>query len=197
MPDIPALPPSAPSFAERLYSDIDRPQTAPLKSPFEISNRSQDFGEQQQLQNTAASTPTRARREDPPLAPPLPLVLRPPLRKKKSFSRVSTWLFPSNSSGHSRDISFDSVTNKPRPIKRTEGFFQCVPGPSAERMSFDTLASVSTYDTDDEQRTAPTTRSPGSTPATKSEELPPLQRVATFGAGSSSRPFRSNAVVVS
>ena len=191
MPDIPALPPAAPSFAERLHGENERPQTAPLKTALEISNRSQDFGEQ----HTAASTPTRARREDPPLAPPLPLVLRPPLRKKKSFSRVSTWLFPN--SGHSRDISFDSVTNKPRPIKGTEGFFQCVPGAAGDRTSFDSIGTVSTYETDDEHRTVPTTWSPGSTPATKQEEVP-LQRVATFGTGSSStRPFRSNAVVAS
>jgi len=191
MPDIPALPPSAPSFAERLHGDNERPQTAPLKTALEISNRSQDFGEQ----HTAVSTPTRARREDPPLAPPLPLVLRPPLRKKKSFSRVSTWLFPN--SGHGRDISFDSVTNKPRPIKGTEGFFQCVPGAAGDRTSFDSIGTVSTYETDDEHRTVPTTWSPDSTPVTKQEEAA-LQRVATFGTNSSStRPFRSNAVVAS
>lgn len=189
MPDIPALPPSAPSFAERLHNDIERPQTAPLKSALEISNRSQDF-------ETAASTPTRVRREDTPLAPPLPLVLRPPLRKKKSFSRVSTWLFPGSS--HNRDISFDSVTNQPRPIKGTEGFFQCVQGADAGRTSFDSIDTVSTYETEDEQRTVPTTWSPGSTPATKQEESS-LSRVATFGNGSSSsaRPYRSNAIVAS
>lgn len=80
---------------------------------------------------------------DRPLAPPLPLVLRPPLRKKKSFSRVSNWLFPgtehSNSSptdtcqsysrrqGHEHSISKDSITNVPRPIKDmvNEGYYQC------------------------------------------------------------------------
>ncbi|KAK3400382.1 hypothetical protein B0T20DRAFT_349333 [Sordaria brevicollis] len=84
---------------------------------------------------------------DRPLAPPLPLVLRPPLRKKKSFSRVSNWLFPgtgnvsdsnissptdtyrsnSNSNRKRREdsISKDSITNVPRPIKESEGYYQC------------------------------------------------------------------------
>ncbi|KAJ4400896.1 hypothetical protein N0V85_005644 [Neurospora sp. IMI 360204] len=81
---------------------------------------------------------------DRPLAPPLPLVLRPPLRKKKSFSRVSNWLFPGggcstvsdHSSSSSTDtyhshskrqdsISKDSITNVPRPIKENEGYYQC------------------------------------------------------------------------
>ncbi|KAK1778554.1 hypothetical protein QBC45DRAFT_159522 [Copromyces sp. CBS 386.78] len=79
-----------------------------------------------------------------PLAPPLPLVLRPPLRKKKSFSRVSNWLFPGIGSGsdsnssptdtyhshsyskrHEHSISKDSITNAPRPIKENEGYYQC------------------------------------------------------------------------
>ncbi|OBT78940.1 hypothetical protein VF21_02868 [Pseudogymnoascus sp. 05NY08] len=55
--------------------------------------------------------------------PPLPLLLpRPPLRKKKSFSRVSTWL----SGGHSRHLSLDSVTNAPIPVTARDGFYQCV-----------------------------------------------------------------------
>lgn len=78
---------------------------------------------------------------DRPLAPPLPLVLRPPLRKKKSFSRVSNWLFPgnvsdsnisnptdtyhSNRSKRQDSISKDSITNVPRPIKENEGYYQC------------------------------------------------------------------------
>lgn len=84
---------------------------------------------------------------DRPLAPPLPLVLRPPLRKKKSFSRVSNWLFPGNngsvsdnysnssptdtyhsnsySKRHEHSISKDSITNVPRPIKENEGYYQC------------------------------------------------------------------------
>lgn len=133
-----------------------------------------------------------------PLAPPLPLILRPPLRKKKSFSRVSDWLFPADKNDRSttspgcglasftarqRAMSVDSVTNAPRALKDSEGFYQTLP-PSAlfsgPRRSFDSASersrrlSGSIYSTDEEQTTAyggPTTAatssvqwSPGSTP---------------------------------
>lgn len=175
MPSIPALPASAPSFAERLNLDSGRPRTAPLKSPLDVLSRSRIFGEH----HRTANTPTRPQFDDTPLAPPLPLVLRPPLRKKKSFSRVSTWLFPNGK--HNRESSLDSVTNLPRPLKGTEGFYQCVSGgETSERRSFDSVGTVSTWDTDDEELNVPTTRSPRSSPVPK-EFLPPLERVATFG----------------
>lgn len=113
-----------------------------------------------------------------PLAPPLPLILRPPLRKKKSFSRVSDWLFPntetdkentSPSGGaispfavHRRHMSIDSVTNAPRALTDKEGYYQTLP-PSAlfsgpRRRSFDSaselsqrLSGGSIYSTDEEQ----------------------------------------------
>ena len=63
-----------------------------------------------------------------PLAPPLPLVLRPPLRKKKSFSgrRVSRWLFPAPAGGEEVQVQGvgGSVTNAPRPVRGGEGFYQ-------------------------------------------------------------------------
>lgn len=184
MPSIPALPPAAPSFAARLNSDIDRPQTAPLKTACEIYNRSQEFGEAM----TNVSTPSHMQSDYSNPPPPLPLVLRaPPLRKKKSFSRVSTWLFPSGQ--HSRDVSLDSVTNLARPVKGTEGFYQCVPPGENERRSFESIGTVSTWDSD-EQRTVPTTWSPGSTPMAK-QEGPPLERTATFGESSTDRPGRT------
>lgn len=178
MPSVPALPPPAPSFKERL-SEFDRPRTAPLKTAFEISNRSQEF----EHGKTSSSTPTR-RQHDHPLPPPLPLVLRPPLRKKKSFSRVSSWLFPS--SHHERDVSLDSITNLPRPVKGTEGFYQCVAPGGAERHSFDTVGTVTTWDSEEEQQTVQTTLSPGSTPVAKAEG-PLLERTATFGRGQAAR----------
>lgn len=184
MPSIPALPPAAPSFAERLNSGVqlERPLTAPLNHHmFPAPNSSERLGEgladleaKLQLQHT------------PTLAPPLPLVLRPPLRKKKSFSRVSTWLFPHGQ--HKRDVSLDSVTNVPRPIKGTDGFYQCVqPGGSAQRTSFDSLDTVSTWDSEDDQRTAPTNWSPESTPAPKMEGVP-MERQLTFGKRGCSSP---------
>lgn len=63
-----------------------------------------------------------------PLAPPLPPVLRPPLRKKKSFSgrRVSRWLFPGTEGEGQGVVVGGSVTNAPRPVRGGEGFYQSV-----------------------------------------------------------------------
>lgn len=73
--------------------------------------------------HSPASTTSYTSYASLPPPPPLPLLLpRPPLRKKKSFSRVSTWL----SGGHSRHLSLDSVTNAPVPVTARDGFYQCV-----------------------------------------------------------------------
>ncbi|KAM0438839.1 hypothetical protein ACHAPT_001600 [Fusarium lateritium] len=195
IPSLPALPPAAPSFAERLTSDIDRPHTAPIgtppttppaKVPANPPRRARTPG----ASSTPTSTPPRAKRNDVPLPPPLPLVLRPPLRKKKSFSRVSSWLFPG--SQHSRNLSFDSVTNAPRPIKDNEGFYQVSLGEtSGRRRSTDSADTVSTWESDDEEgRTVPTTCSLGSTPAVSQDE-PLISRFATFGRGDT-RPNRTS-----
>lgn len=196
MPSIPALPPAAPSFAERLTSDIDRPHTAPIRTPpttppAKIPAKPPRRARTPGAPSTPTSTPPRARRADVPLPPPLPLVLRPPLRKKKSFSRVSSWLFPG--SQHSRNLSFDSVTNAPRPIKGNEGFYQVsLGGTSGRRRSADSADTVSTWesDDDDEGRTVPTTCSLGSTPAVSQDE-PLISRFATFGRGDA-RPNRTS-----
>ncbi|KAH9908749.1 hypothetical protein F4778DRAFT_796171 [Xylariomycetidae sp. FL2044] len=144
MPDIPALPPKdAPSFSQRLSSD--RPRTAPSRQTVQVS----------------PYQPNEPRRMMPP--PPLPLRLRPPLRKKKSFSRVSTWLFP-NGDGqhHERVMSLDSITNVPRPVSNGEGFYQvAAPEPNKEH-DFDTDSTVSDW-TAEEEQTLPTSLSPSST----------------------------------
>ncbi|POR33651.1 Uncharacterized protein TPAR_06141 [Tolypocladium paradoxum] len=179
MPSIPALPPAAPSFAERLNPDLDRPHTAPIKPQSCMASRAMPLGDSSV---PAERTTPVCRDEGRPLPPPLPLVLRPPLRKKKSFSLVSTWLFPG--AEQSSDMSIGSVTNAPRPVKGREGFYQCIAANEARgRQSFDSLDSSSTWETDDEQCTAPTTWSPGSTPVTKAEEAPHIgiERSATFG----------------
>ncbi|KAL4726852.1 hypothetical protein ACLX1H_005742 [Fusarium chlamydosporum] len=180
MPSIPALPPAAPSFAQRLNSDIiERPHTAPIRSPrtpvrtpITPPRRARTPGEPR----TPSSTPPpRPKREDLPPPPPLPLVLRPPLRKKKSFSRVSSWLFPG--SQHGRNMSFDSVTNAPRPIRGSQGFYQVSQGgTSLRRRSTDSADTVSTWESDDENRTVPTTCSVGSTAAVSQEEGPLISR---------------------
>lgn len=177
MPSVPALPPAAPSFAERLHQDIERPLTAPIKqAPRRLSEA------------TASPQPSpRAILNEAPLPPPLPLVLRPPLRKKKSFSRVSSWLFPN--SERDSDPHFHSITTLPRPIKGHEGFYQCVDS-KPRRLSCDSRTTVSTWYTNDEDLASPPTAcSPQSTPVTKQEE-PFLERAATFGksGGRSSGP---------
>ncbi|KAL2148516.1 hypothetical protein VTH82DRAFT_2070 [Thermothelomyces myriococcoides] len=168
MPSIPALPAAAPSFAERLSND-DRPRTAPSRShsttPFEgtpeltVSAQSSPpqrynrFTIQNQNRYGSPSTSSSDGRStaDIPLAPPLPLVLRPPLRKKKSFSRVSNWLFDPED-GASPTVSATAAavhtTTSPRPVKESDGFYQCVAPPEGlPRTSMDTSSSVYTWET--------------------------------------------------
>lgn len=165
MPDIPALPPDAPSFSERLSTD--RPRTAPSRTPTRIPYQ--------------ANSSRKVEGRIPP--PPLPLRLRPPLRKKKSFSRVSrvsTWLFPGGE--HNRDISLDSITNLPKPVTGTDGFYQVAAQPtfSSRRSSFDTVSSVSDWSGAEEEQTVPTSWSPSSYETTKAfTETPPID--AAFG----------------
>lgn len=172
MPSIPALPPSAPSFAERLNVDGDRdsrPHTAPIKAS-STKHAAKRTGLAPAVKRTSASSQTQ---NVPP--PPLPLVLRPPLRKKKSFSRVSTWLFPDPS--HRRDMSVDSVTNVPRPVTNRDGFYQCVEdGEVVGNFSYGSLNSLSTFrsDEDDEEVTRPNQRI--TTPTRMSLEATPVIR---------------------
>ncbi|KAK3319296.1 hypothetical protein B0H66DRAFT_559164 [Apodospora peruviana] len=226
MPSIPAIPAAAPSFAERASLD-DRPRTAPSQST------SQMMQEKTLALQVAAfnshppqlsysrvrieGSPTKEFRDDAsfdrPLAPPLPLVLRPPLRKKKSFSRVSNWLFPAEaddvfqSQRQRRDINLaDPVTNLPKPMKNGEGYYQCVAPPnrvdggvfrSDTVSSLTTSESLSAWETDEddeeedeeERGTMPTTcQSPGSSPVIQNtpKHTPTIQRTATFGKGGSS-----------
>ncbi len=164
MPSIPALPAAAPSFAERLSTEShSRPHTAPTQ-PIAISKRSMPFSEASAAFTTAPQTSytrtfvssTQLSRDERllerPLAPPLPLVLRPPLRKKKSFSRVSDWLFPAE---HERNASLGSVTNLPRPVADGEGFMHRSRGMT--RTSVDTVSSTSSWETEEEGQTVPTT----------------------------------------
>ncbi|KAK1967147.1 hypothetical protein LY78DRAFT_702499 [Colletotrichum sublineola] len=180
LPTVPALPPAAPSFAERLNPGVERPHTAPPRPPSHIPHRGMVFAGD----DTAAFiTPPPSRgRETRPLPPPLPLVLRPPLRKKKSFSRVSSWLFPGGAAGqhHQRSISRDSITNFPRPVKDREGFYQCVQVPQERRTSIGSMSTVSTNESDDGGQTVPTAWSPSSTLATRTDELP-MDRPVPFG----------------
>lgn len=159
MPSIPALPATnAPSFAERLSSDTPiSPAAAPTPAPSERT-MSPQLERTLALTRKAAAlgshpyhhhhhrggrrpiTPPQQQGRnrmmmgelERPLAPPLPLVLRPPLRKKKSFSgrRVSRWLFPAGESEGGAGVG-GSVTNAPRPVRGGEGFYQSVSSSSS------------------------------------------------------------------
>lgn len=190
LPAMPALPPAAPSFAERLSTErlsTERPQTAPTPHNASDTNNNNNLlvpasGPQSETASVRTLTPAPLAlpvrntslpqaaqaaqaalppRADTPLSPPLPLVLRPPLRKKKSFSQVSRWLFAGDSSRqpedvrppqkHNREISLDSVTNLPRPVTTRDGYYQCVVPPSlgdaGDRTSVDTVSTVETLST--------------------------------------------------
>ncbi|KAH6716846.1 hypothetical protein BKA61DRAFT_600563 [Leptodontidium sp. MPI-SDFR-AT-0119] len=196
-------PPSAPSFAERVSSPLgQRPKTAPTKT-VHIPSRLVPFTEASATFTTPSpsSTSSRLDRALPP-PPPLPLVLQsphPPLRKKKSFSRVSNWLFPA-SGEHSRNISLDSVTNTPKQVTSREGFYQCVDlRPAAQHARSSSLSTVSTLESELDEPTIPTTWSPNSSPggdhrkqqevtirelsmdSDRNEKSIELTRVRTFG----------------
>jgi len=154
MPEIPALPPDAPSFSERLGSDLAlaAPTQQPTRTPYQANSSRKIEG-----------------RVPPP--PPLPLRLRPPLRKKKSFSRVSSWLFPATGAEHKREISLDSLTNAPKPVSGRGVFYEVAhPGSNGggRPRSFDSESSstVSDWTVEEEQTTIPTSLSPSSAAAT-------------------------------
>ncbi|CAP67261.1 uncharacterized protein PODANS_1_22700 [Podospora anserina S mat+] len=219
LPSIPAMPAAAPSFAERLSTD--RPSTAPANTGPNLYTQRKTMELAQAAFNShpphTPYSPSRYDDEevtdnnnnnnnnnqtdysylDRPLAPPLPLILRPPLRKKKSFSRVSSWLFNPDEQHNfqkpaTREGSIDEstlVTTSPRPIKETDGFYQCVAPPEGlPRTSMETSSSVYTYETTSEEedtKTAPTTNwSPGSSPRVKQtqtpKQTPPLSQRVRF-----------------
>ncbi|KAK4125540.1 hypothetical protein N657DRAFT_567715 [Parathielavia appendiculata] len=204
MPSIPALPAAAPSFAERLSID-DRPRTAPSQMrSITVQEKTLELtaaAQSQPSQTPYDASQYRSSREnddehrEPPLAPPLPLVLRPPLRKKKSFSRISNWLFhPDETRQSSTDSSPTMViTTSPRPIKDSDGFYQCLAPPEGlPRTSMETSSSVYTWesrseDDEEETKTVPTTTawSPEQTPKQgSSRHTTPVIGVAKAGSGS-------------
>ncbi|KAK0627510.1 hypothetical protein B0T14DRAFT_535305 [Immersiella caudata] len=210
MPSVPALPDAGPSFAERLSSD-GRPHTAPAQGV----NSTPDVNEMpardlamaafnshppfSRPQQDSDSPITRNFRYDDrylerPLAPPLPLVLRPPLRKKKSFSRVSNWLFPAggddNAAPHRRDMSVNSVTNAPRPIRGNEGFYQSVAPP--RRSADSDSSSLRTWETttseeEEERQTVPTTTVSSPIVQSTPKQTPVIERTPKFTWGQASR----------
>lgn len=162
------MPATKPSFMERISSSSDnqRPGTAPSKlvpMPTVLNPVNEE--------TSALNTPALGD-ESFVLPPPLPLVLqappRPQLRKKKSFSRVSTWLFPGPD--HSRNLSFESVTNTPQPVTSRDGFYQCVDLRQADRSSFTSVSTISTMETELDDLHGPTTGTPASSPGGSKRE---------------------------
>ncbi|QSZ34041.1 hypothetical protein DSL72_005621 [Monilinia vaccinii-corymbosi] len=108
MPAIPQL---------QLHHSDHRPQTAP-------------FGPRHCKSVDSAFYDPKLLKEFPP-PPPLPLILQAPQAppRRKSMSRVSSWLFPSvpgQQQHHYRHVSLDSVTNTPKAVTSKEGFYQCI-----------------------------------------------------------------------
>lgn len=118
MPSIPALPPAAPSFAQRLIANSQRPQTAPSFAGH-LAIASQRSGS---VGRDSSYSRTHAELGDQPPPVPLPLVLRPPLRKKKSFSdrsfrsmsdRAMTSSLHSGNKDHGRSVSLRPRREEP------------------------------------------------------------------------------------
>lgn len=194
MPSIPALPAAAPSFAERFSVD-GRPRTAPTRmSHMTVQEKALELTAAAQSHPPFGVPPYDGGSSETdlarPLAPPLPLVLRPPLRKKKSFSRVSTWLFHPDEAGSAGSSPTATVvpTTSPRPVTASDGFYQCVAPPEGlPRTSMDTSSSVYTWETgeregdEDETKTQPTTApawSPEQTPKQVSSAGTPVVGMA-------------------
>ncbi|TAQ90239.1 hypothetical protein B7494_g1408 [Chlorociboria aeruginascens] len=193
-------PPLNPSFTQRMSSSVadQRPKTAPSQTVY-IPARLTPFNQATATFNKPPLPLKERSFAAPP--PPLPLVLTAPpqsLRKKKSFSRVSSWLFPSPMSAssspqdHTRTLSMDSITNAPKNITSREGFYQCIDLNShtpTHRRSGDsfvsTVSSLSHNDDVDSKLDAQTlvgTWTPNSSPGReKREKSVELTRIRTFG----------------
>lgn len=173
MCDLGARPPGTQSFAERAKSDVERPHTTSTKAescPLASEPRPSDDGGVSTA--TAAGMGVGRDGRPPPTWPP-PLGPRP--LRKKSFARVSNWLFPGSGAEQSGGLSLDFVARTPR---QSQGRAATEP---RGRASCDSLGSCSGWETDDEQCTVPTTWSPGSSSAARQDEAPAMERSATFG----------------
>lgn len=208
-----ALLATLPPFTSRAVLPLagQRPRTAPSKT-VHIPSRLKSFTEASAAFTSSPNSSVTSRppscsthtdhAESPMPPPPLPLVLQaapPLLRKKKSFSSVSKWLFPVSAAEHVRNISLDSVTNSPKPITSREGFYQCVDFSPPPRMSTSSVCStVSTLESTLDEATLQNTWTPGSSPRTdmskrnvrirtfsmdygRNEKSIELTRVRTFG----------------
>ncbi|KJZ78070.1 hypothetical protein HIM_02707 [Hirsutella minnesotensis 3608] len=172
MPSIPALPPMAPSFADRLKFESQRPR--------EVVIRSLSPGASEPVSPDDACgispSPGRLPQDGLRMAPPLPFTSRPPLRKKKSFTQASRRDFSicdgSNGRNGTKDATYASEPGHTGGWvpERTAGM---VARKQPSYDSFDSV-SVSTW-SDGEERFA------DDVSAVTPEQFSPMERSATFG----------------
>lgn len=172
------LPRPSPLGPSALPASDRRPKTAP-SPPVRIPIRAKSFSDASAVFRTSHPIPSSIRSKSsahhvhspPPPPPPLPLIFhpttpRPPLRKKKSFSLVSKWLFPGpDSSSTPQSFSSESITNTPAPVAARAGFYQCVDMGQVRRAS----SSVNSFSDASEEGNAymgtePTSWTPDSSP---------------------------------
>lgn len=181
---LPALPLAPPQASTSADAEAPRPKTAPSRPTVHIPNRSKSFDEASSAFSSSTASP-------PP--PPLPLFLprtNPQVRAKKSFSRVSNWLFPGSNAevSHTRTFSGDSITNKPIPVTKAQGFYQCVPPSATFGKKERHVAQVSVDSGSDESTLNEPNQgwvSSGTTPRSSRDEL---ARTTTFGPKGESTP---------
>ncbi|ESZ98697.1 hypothetical protein SBOR_0935 [Sclerotinia borealis F-4128] len=128
---------------ESVYSEFTEPMPAITELPHHHPDRRSQTAPSRPRRLKSIDSSLRAPKllKERPLPPPLPLVLQTPqlTTRRKSMSRVSSWLFTSDSERHhSRHMSLDFVTNTPKPMTSREGFYQCI-----EVKEIDNLLSVS------------------------------------------------------
>ncbi|KAL1896934.1 hypothetical protein Cpir12675_002582 [Ceratocystis pirilliformis] len=157
---VPTLSASVDSFAHRVHGTINEQLPMRRFSPSPLmSNSLPSSPATHSVKSRVISHSTTA---IDTITPPLPLVLRPPLRKKRAFSRVSSWLLLKQEPWrqHHRDMSLDSVTNSPRPITDRDGFYQCFTPPLLKDESLDgeSIESVLDWDSGDDEQVLKTTQ---------------------------------------
>ncbi|KAJ4294822.1 hypothetical protein N0V88_005056 [Collariella sp. IMI 366227] len=92
--------------------------------------------------------------------------------------------FPQNSNHTATTSQTEFITTAPRPVKQSDGFYQCVAPP---RRSMETDSSVYTYDTseedDDGTKTVPTTTAAWTPPGESAGEAGERQGTPVVGTG--------------
>lgn len=166
-PPVPALPPAASSFSRRLKTELQIQTSEPNCSASTTDSGRSPVEKSGSVANASAASRPGSGKLSSSSAQKMTIASPPPLRKKKSFSRVSSWLFPGPEENSGE--SMDEGGKLSRSMKRKQELYHCTAASSGSpgRQSCDSSASVSTWTTDDGEDTAPTAWSPDSTPVSK------------------------------